>query len=278
VAGRTVIQYPFQEKENAVPIAETMGTTVPYTVAGAGPGLVLLHGTSGDAETNWAHLVDRFTDARRVIVPDYAGSGKSTTGDGDLTLDLLVEQVAAVIRDARGGPVELAGFSMGAVVAAATAAVHPELVRRLVLIAGWVNSDDARFRVAFGAWARLAELDPDLYVQVPSLLAFSPPFLSGLGHEGLAALLAVKPPEATRRQIELDLRTDITASLAKITAPTLVIGCARDFLVPIEHARELHNAIAGSIYAELDSGHVVVHERPDELVRLIRDFLFQKKP
>lgn len=257
-----------------MPIAETMGTRVPYTVTGTGQGLVLLHGTSGDAETNWAHLVDRFTDARRVIVPDYAGSGKSTTGEGDLTLDLLVEQAAAVIRGAGNSPVDLAGFSMGAVVAAATAAAHPDLVRRLVLIAGWVNSDDARFQVAFGTWARLENLDPDLYVRVPSLLAFSPPFLSGLGHEGLAALLSLKPPEATRRQVELDLHTDITALLARITAPTLVIGCTRDFLVPVEHARELHNGIAGSIYAELDSGHVVMHERPGELVRLIRDFLF----
>jgi pimeloyl-ACP methyl ester carboxylesterase len=257
-----------------VPIATTMGTTVPYTVTGTGQGLVLLHGTSGDAETNWAHLVDRFSDARRVIVPDYAGSGNSTTPDGDLTLDLLVEQAVAVIRDAGNGPVDLVGFSMGAVVAAAAAAAHPELVRRLVLIAGWVSSDDARFQLAFGTWARLEDLDPDLYVRVPSLLAFSPPFLSMLGHDGLATLLAVKPPVATRRQIELDIRTDITASLDRITARTLVVGCTRDFLVPVEHSRALHKAIAGSAYAELDSGHVVMHERPDELVRLVRDFLF----
>lgn len=144
-----------------MPVVKEMGTTVPYTVTGTGPGLVLLHGTSGDAETHWAHLVDRLTDARRVIVPDYAGSGKSTTGDGDLTVDLLVEPATAVIRDAGGGRVDLAGFSMGAVVAAA----HPELVRRLILIAGWANSDDARFRVAFGTWARLADLDPDLSAQ-----------------------------------------------------------------------------------------------------------------
>src|SRR6266545_6322652 len=110
-----------------MPIARTMGTTVPYTATGTGSGLVLLHGTSLDAETNWGHLVDRFTDQRRVVVPDYA----------------------AVIRDAGEAPVDVVGYSMGAVVAAATAAAHPELVRRLVLIAGWVNSDDARFQLAF---------------------------------------------------------------------------------------------------------------------------------
>jgi pimeloyl-ACP methyl ester carboxylesterase len=136
-----------------------------------------------------------------------------------------------------------------------------------------VSSDDARFQLAFGTWARLRDLDPDLYVRVPSLLAFSPPFLRALGHDGLAKLLALQPPPATHRQITFDLRTDITASLSKITAPTLVVGCAHDYLVPVEHSKALHSAIAGSTYAELDSGHVVLHERPDELVELVRHFL-----
>jgi pimeloyl-ACP methyl ester carboxylesterase len=256
-----------------MPFVTTMGSNVPYTVTGTGPGLVLLHGTSGDAQTNWAHLVERFTDRRRVVVPDYAGSGESTVGDGELTLELLVAQAAAVIGDTGDPPADLVGFSMGAVVAAATAAAHPELVRRLVLIAGWVNADDARFQLAFDTWARLEAIDPDMYVRVPSLLAFSPPFLSRLGQDGLTELLAAKPPAATRHQIELDLRTDITAALPKIAAPTLVIGCTRDFLVPVEHSHALRDGIVGSAYAELDSGHVVVHEQPDELVRLIRGFL-----
>ncbi|WP_433443020.1 alpha/beta fold hydrolase [Nonomuraea sp. CA-141351] len=256
-----------------MPFVTTRGTTVPYTATGTGPGLVLLHGTSGDAATHWSHLSGRFTDRRRVIVPDYAGSGESTVEDGELTLDLLVEQAVAVIGDAADAPVDLVGFSMGAVVAAATTAAHPESVRRLVLIAGWVNSDDCRFRLAFDTWARLEAIDPDLYVRVPTLLAFSPPFLSRLGDDGLAGLLAGKPAAATLRQIRLDMRTDITAALPRIAAPTLVIGCNRDFLVPVEHSRALRDGIAGSTYAELDSGHVVVHEQPDELVRLIRDFL-----
>jgi pimeloyl-ACP methyl ester carboxylesterase len=255
-----------------MPIAWAKGTAVPYTVTGFGQGVVLLHGTSGDGSTHWGHLADRFSDTR-IIIPDYAGSGESTIGEDDLTLELLVEQITAVILHAGDDPVDLVGFSMGAVVAAATAAAHPQRIRRLVLIAGWVNSDDARFQAAFGTWARLADVDPELYVAVPSLLAFSPPFLSGLGREGLATLLASKPAAATRLQIELDLRTNIAAVLPGIKAPTLVIGCTDDFLVPVAHSRSLHKGIASSVYAELASGHVVVHERPDELVQLIQDFL-----
>jgi pimeloyl-ACP methyl ester carboxylesterase len=36
---------------------------------------------------------------------------------------------------------------------------------------------------------------------------------------------------------------------------------------------ELHRSISGSQYAELDSGHMVIFEKPTELVKLVQDFL-----
>ena len=111
------------------------GTTVHYSTAGKGPGMLLVHGTSIGAQANFGHVVERFTDQRQVFSPDYAGCGNSTIPPGDLKLDTLVEQIAATIRHASDGPVDLLGDSLGAV--AATAARYPALVRRLVLVAGW---------------------------------------------------------------------------------------------------------------------------------------------
>ncbi|MGI5286041.1 alpha/beta fold hydrolase [Nonomuraea polychroma] len=76
-------------------IATHSAGPVHYGRAGSGPGLVLVHGTGGDAQTNWAHLVPGFTDIRTVITPDYAGSGQTADPGGELTLDLLAGQVAA---------------------------------------------------------------------------------------------------------------------------------------------------------------------------------------
>ncbi|NUO98493.1 MAG: alpha/beta hydrolase [Nonomuraea sp.] len=247
------------------------GGPVHFRRAGAGPGLVMVHGTGGDAVTNYAHLVPRLTDLRTVITPDYAGSGATADPGGDLTLDLLIDQVAATFPE--GGPSDLVGFSLGAVVAAGLAARRPELVRRLVLIAGWTHADDPRLRLGLRTWARLAATDPESFAAYGPLVGFSPAFVGGLGEEGLKGLLAGEAPPGTVRQIELDLRVDIRDLLPKITVPTLVIGCAQDHLVPVEHARALHAALPGSQYAELDSGHVVLHERPDEVTALIRDFV-----
>lgn len=250
------------------------GAVVHYTTHGAGPGLVLVHGTGADSVANFGHLVDRFTDRHTVITPDYAGSGGTEDDGGAITLDALIEQVAAVIRDNGGEPVDLGGFSLGAVVAAGVAAKHPELVHRLVLIAGWQDSTDPRHQLTFKLWRDLAELDESSYARLITLLLFTPGFVSRMGVEALAEFVAgTKCSDGTNRQIDLGLAVDIGDLTPKIQAPTLVIGCTHDQLVPVGHSRELHESIEGSTYAEIDSGHLVVMERPDELVDLVRGFL-----
>src|SRR3954447_19207315 len=102
-----------------MPSVSVDGTNVHYEVGGSRPGLVLVHGTQGSGATNWGHLVDRFTDARTVVTPDYSGSGTTTDDGGELTPELLAGQVLGAAADAVEGPVDMVGFSLGAVVAAA---------------------------------------------------------------------------------------------------------------------------------------------------------------
>jgi pimeloyl-ACP methyl ester carboxylesterase len=259
-----------------MPTVSASGTTVHYTTAGAGPALVCVAGTGLPAQVNYGHLVDAFADARTVVLPDYAGSGETTDPGGPLTVDLLAEQIAAAAQDAAPGePVDLVGFSLGAVVAAAVAATRPELVRRLVLVAGWPGPEDARHQLAIDLWARLADADHDLFNRFLQLNCFGAPFLSAIGPEGVRQLVEGAPPitPGMRRHIELDRHADVRDLLPKITAPTLVVGLTRDQVVPAERARLVHEAIPGSEYVEIDSGHVVVFERPQELVAAVRGFL-----
>jgi pimeloyl-ACP methyl ester carboxylesterase len=100
--------------------------------------------------------------------------------------------------------------------------------------------------------------------------------LSGIGAEGVAQLIAGAPPitDGMRRHIDLDGRADLRDLLPKISAPTLVIGLTRDQVVPIEQARALHEAIDGSGFLEIDSGHLVIFERPDELIAAVQGFIY----
>jgi pimeloyl-ACP methyl ester carboxylesterase len=258
-----------------MPVVTADGATVHYTTSGSGPGLVLVAGTGLPAMINNGHLVPAFADRRTVILPDYAGSGDTIEPTGVLTVDILAGQVAAVAEAAADSPVDLVGYSLGAVVAAAVAATHTHLVRRLVLVAGWPSSDDPRQRLGFEVWQGLERTDHDLFTRFLQLSCFSAPFLSAIGADGVAQLIAGAPPitEGMRRHIDLDGRADIRELLPKITAPTLVIGLTRDQVVPVEQARALHEAIEGSGFVEIDTGHLVVFERPDELVEIIQGFL-----
>ncbi|MGF1430222.1 alpha/beta fold hydrolase [Kitasatospora sp. LaBMicrA B282] len=258
-----------------MPTVSAGNAQVSYRVDGSGQGLVLVHGTGFGAEGTWGHLTEHFTAERTVILPDFSGCGETTDDGAPLTAEILAGQIIAVIEEAGNGPVDLVGFSLGSVVTATVAALRPDLVRRLVLIAGWTRPDDQYLTNHMQTWADLSG-HPEAFGRFGTLTAFSRDFLNILGPEQIEQIRKGNlPSEGALRHIDLNLRVDIRELLPKITAETLVIGCAKDHTIPVELTRELHAALPGASYAEVDSGHVVVYEKPAEVVKLIQDFLHQ---
>ncbi|MEW2393322.1 alpha/beta hydrolase [Streptomyces venezuelae] len=255
-----------------MPFASTHGSKVEYFETGTGPGLVLVHGTGGDAGT-YDQLRDTFSDRRTVVVPNYSGSGATEDEGGPLTLDLLVAQIDAAIDDSSAeGPVDLVGWSQGALAVAAYAAAHPEKVRRLVLLTGWIKND-ARQQLYFDLWHRLDQLDHETFGRFLQLNGWTTAQVNSFGVSGVEEMVSGGVPAGIGRQIALNLELDITEQLPKITAPTLVIGATHDNMIPVQHSRALHAAIKGSRYAELDAGHFAVFEKPAELAELVEEFL-----
>ncbi|MDV9189950.1 alpha/beta hydrolase [Streptomyces sp. SR27] len=250
--------------------------TGPRSAPASAPALLLVHGTgSGGAVVNWGQTAPRFTTDRTVITLDLSGADRTLDDGSPLTVEALAAQVIAVIEDAGTGPVDLLGFSMGSPVSATVAALRPDLVNRLVLVAGWAYTEgDEYLRNLFTLWQRLGEFDPAGFGRSVTMTGFSRGFLNAIGREGVEALVPNMPPTpGTLRHVALDLAVDIRELLPRITAETLVVGCAQDATVPVENSRELHAAIGGSAYAEIDAGHVVFFEKEDEFVRTVTDFL-----
>ncbi|MGW6844764.1 alpha/beta fold hydrolase [Streptomyces sp. NPDC054958] len=249
---------------------------VHYDRTGSGPALLLVHGTgSGGSAVNWGQVLPRFTADHTVITPDLSGTERTVDDGGPLTVEGLAAQVIAVIEDADTGPVDLLGFSMGAPVSAAVAALRPDLVRRLILVAGWAHTDgDEYLRNLFTLWKRIGISDPAAFGRAVAMTGFSREFLNAIGREQVELLIPNMPPTpGTLRHVDLDTRIDIRDLLPRIQAETLVVGCAQDITVPVENSRALHAAITGSRYAEIDAGHVAFFEKEDEFVRLVHEFL-----
>ncbi|WAL69120.1 alpha/beta hydrolase [Amycolatopsis cynarae] len=245
---------------------------VPYRVLGEGRPLLLVHGTNAGSKS-WDRVAGAFTGTSKVVLPDLSGSDAARDEGRELTVELLTGQLAAVISDLGEGPVDVVGHSMAAPVVAALAADRPDLVRNLVLVAGFAGQGDEYFRNALTLWRDLAG-DAGAFARYAMLLAFSRAHLASLGRAAVEELAAAYQPNAGRlRQLDLDLRLDVRDLLPRVQAPTLVIGCTRDVLAPVESSHELAAAIPGASYAELDCGHIVMAERPKEFVKLVRDFI-----
>jgi len=266
-----------QSPEGLVRTVAVNGAQVAYRVAGEGPPVGLVHGTGGNAESNWDTLLPYIRKDWTVIRPDYAGSGATIDPHERLTVHRLAEQVMRAMEDATSEPCHLIGFSLGAAVAIKAAAEWPERVASLTLIAGFASASDPRLREQFRLWRDVIALDRHSLARLILLTGFSPDFVRALGDEGVAT--AVDNTVATtdwaglKRQVEVDLTLDVERDLAKIQQPTLVVGCTLDHMVPPSHSRELANRLANAEYRELPSGHLLPLEDPDALAAVLRPFL-----
>ena len=100
--------------------------------SGEGVPIMLLHGglsTHAGCRIFAAPLAARF----RLVTPDLRGSGRSHFG-GDLTWDLLADDIAALARQLGIARAVIGGVSFGAGCAVRVALRHPELVAALVIL------------------------------------------------------------------------------------------------------------------------------------------------
>lgn len=245
---------------------------------GRGRPTILVHGTSSSAETGWAPILARLAERRRCLVPDLAGSGLSVDDGSALTLERLVGQVEAVAALAEGEALDLVGYSLGGVVAAAAAAGLAGQVRRLVVLGGWAATD-LRMRVQFDLWQALARTDRTQLARLLLLNGVSERFFAASDPslvETVLARFATGLAPGSDRQAALDAIVDIRACLPAVRAATLVIGLAQDRLVPPAHCRALAQAVPGARYEEIDCGHLVMLEQPERLLERIERHLEER--
>ncbi|MDQ1014138.1 alpha/beta fold hydrolase [Streptomyces afghaniensis] len=239
---------------------ELPGVRTWYETDGTGDPLLLLHGGLCTNETWQAQRAD-FAAHFRVLLPERRGHGHTPDVDGPLSYQDMADDTVAFIERVVGGPAHLVGWSDGGVVALLVAIARPDLVRKVVAIgANFLPSPQSG-----AAPAMLDQITPD----APDLTMFR------------EAYAAVSPDGAAHWPVVVDklaamLRTEPaipTEDLARIAAPTLVL-VGDDDLITLEHTIALYRAIPGSQLAVVPgTSHALVMEKPEEVNRIILDFL-----
>src|SRR5882757_4019310 len=193
-----------------------------YDERGTGEPVVLLHGGLSDSRDFTGNL-DALADRFRLLMPERRGHGHTPDVPGPFAADALADDTAAFIEKIADGPVRLAGYSAGAVVALRTAVRRPDLVERLALISGAFDPDGMILRPSLDA-------PPPL----PLLEAYAEVSPDGASHFGEVIAKVVRSVEEDR---------PLTAKeLAVVTCPALVMTADDDF-ISFEHTIAMYRAL-----------------------------------
>jgi pimeloyl-ACP methyl ester carboxylesterase len=118
-----------------MPLLSNAGTQLFYKEAGSGPPILLIHGTSIDADT-WGEAFDALAADHRVVAYDRRGHTRTreagTPATGDWTLH--TDDARAFIEQLDLAPATVVGWSGGGTVALRLAMERPDFVRNLVLV------------------------------------------------------------------------------------------------------------------------------------------------
>ncbi|MET9291240.1 alpha/beta hydrolase [Streptomyces sp. NPDC003077] len=240
-------------------------------------GILLAHGATGSIADNFTGLIPVLTaSGHTVVAPDYPGSGETPRAEEPLTLDALADAIVAEAVEAGVETFTLLGFSVGTAVSVRAAVRHPERVRGLVLTAGFVRPD-ARARLWSELWLRLlANEDYAGLARARAIAAWGPRYLDAMSPEQREAVLDPRPEllqPGTAEQTALIAEVDAVDDLPRVSVPTLVISTSQDGLIHPDGSRYLADHIPGAEYAELETGHLPMAERPEEWHELIETFL-----
>jgi 2-hydroxy-6-oxonona-2,4-dienedioate hydrolase len=257
---------------------EVLGARIRYYELGppGAPTLLILHGL-GDRSRN--HLRSALGLARtfHVLVPDQIGHGLSDKPRLTYRIRTFSDFDAGFLKAVGVSRAHVTGASLGGWIGADLAIRYPQLVDRLVLVdsAGVrppgrkLNREDIPrelYATSLSDQRKILErvfLDKATISDAMVEAAFRDHVRDGDGGTIESILEGIVTDEEP-----LDTRA------AQIKAPTLIVWCRQDALLPVQAADVLKAAIPGSSLVLLDGcGHVPDAERTDEYNAAVLNFL-----
>jgi pimeloyl-ACP methyl ester carboxylesterase len=262
-----------------------------YLRSGTGPPLLLVHGLLGYS-FSWRFAMPVFAQQATVYAVDMLGAGFSDRPARlDCTLRASAQRLLRFL-DAVGvvSSCDLLGTSHGGAVAMMAAALAPDRIRRLILVAP-VNPWSAHGKLV-GALLSSSAISPLFLRMAPhlrgahrfvlrrlvgdmrrirpgTLEGYSAPFIAG----------AFDHPVATLRSWNRDLQ-ELKSVLPRIGhIPTLLVWGSLDTAVSPDSARQLGQLFKDCQMVMFDGvWHLPYEEMPEEFNRAVAEFLSRNRP
>jgi len=252
------------------------GTRIAVATIGTGPPLVRashwLSHVEHDLESPvWRPWLRELSRRHTYVRYDQRGCGLSDPTPPDLSLDLLVGDLEAVVDHLGLARFPLFGTSQGGAVAIAYAKRHPERVSQLVLVGAYARGAARR------ATSGLARLEAETLVNLVRVGwgrdndSFRQLFTNQYLPEGTAEQhrwwndleRLTQSPEVAARTLAVFHAIDVSELAAGLRVPALVMHSRRDARVPFEEGRRLAALIPGAQFVPLESAnHVLLEGEP----------------
>ena len=145
-------------------IVKNSAANLEVYIAGDGPPVMMLASLGRGAE-DFADLAAKLiAGGYQVIVPEPRGVGASTGAMAGLTLQDLAGDVIAIIDATTDAPLTLIGHAFGNRLARMTAALRPDLVKRLILLAcgGLIEMPEESLKALIGCFDQTLSRDDHL--------------------------------------------------------------------------------------------------------------------
>jgi 3-oxoadipate enol-lactonase/4-carboxymuconolactone decarboxylase len=209
----------------------------------AGAPVLVLGSSLGTTADVWRPQLPALTARFRVVTTDLPGHAGGAHDGHRLTIDDLGRSLLALLDHLDVERASLAGISLGGMVSMWVAANAPERVDRLVLCCTAAHLPPAE---SWAERAALARTDGAMSLLPRLLDRWFTADAPGAHRELVTGMLSTVDDEGYAACCEAVGAMDLRADLARITAPTLVIGGALDPVCPAPATLELHTGIAGS--------------------------------
>ncbi len=274
-------------------VYESEGASIRYLDwGGEGPPLILIHAT-GFLAALWRPIAEQLADPFRVIAVDQRGHGDSDKPTGGYTFDLFADDLQRLIHVLELERPLVVGHSSGGTTVVMHAMRHPGVVQRSVLIEpilprpDWyavdvpkrnANSLAAGARKRRAVWPSRQDMY-DSYRTRPMFEHWRNDVLWTYLEEGVAdrddGQVELKcPPEVEAQVFEAVTKVDAWPRLSEFTMPTLALWGADSHLLVRGLSDHVDEALpnVNTVLVD-DTGHLLPQERPDEVGRLIGEFL-----
>ncbi|MCB9481664.1 MAG: alpha/beta hydrolase [Desulfobacteraceae bacterium] len=263
-------------------IYENNDTKIYYEIHGKGKPLVLIAGLASDSQS-WITIIPELSKHFQVIVFDNRTTGRTKSNEKNLTIDMMGDDAANLIKYLKLENVSVLGHSMGGIIAADAASKNPDLIKNLIIAASPYEVGE-RIKEMFSDMVIYQKngMDQSLWFKNFFYWILTDSFFENkeLLRQGIEYNVNYPYPqtmEGFEKQVNAMNSYNGKEIIKKIRQRTLVIAAEKDRLFSVDQCRELADKIENSKFKIIkNAAHSIHSEMPSELANEVLLFLNQQ--